>query len=77
MLNKIDKVLHDQIHSSMMERSKHFQIIQDYKYQTNYDNYKLKIEGVIADVGCGGYFEQSSKFQMYQGSIVQRHLQKQ
>ena len=59
MLNKIDKVLHDQIHSSMMSKdpktlldNPRLQILDKL-----YDNYKLKIEGVIADVGCGsGYF---------------------
>lgn len=59
MLNKLDKVLHDQIHSSMMSKdpktlldNPRLQILDKL-----YDNYKLKIEGVIADVGCGsGYF---------------------
>ena len=59
MLNKLDQTLHDEIHASMLKKNPRtllsnprLKVLDKLK-----DDFNIKLEGVVADVGCGsGYF---------------------
>lgn len=59
ILNKLDQTLHDEIHASMLKKNPRtllsnprLGVLDKLK-----DDFNIKLEGVVADVGCGsGYF---------------------
>jgi len=57
MLNKWDKALHDEIHVSMLKQDPRT-LLNNYRLDILDEiNDNFKVEGVVADVGCGnGYF---------------------
>ncbi len=57
MLNKWDKALHDEIHTSMLKQDPRTLLNNHRLHILDELNDSYKVEGIVADVGCGnGYF---------------------